>query len=156
MSIGASQMPLAGQTPLSQAFPRFWPGQKQLSGADAATQSPVPVWVTVPVESGLMSIASSPTLLPVGKQSFDVEPNCGLVPPASHGAPTVAVPPAQVPPFWPSFGVGSPFIIAVITFVLGAVLLVWCMRKYPGFFRRRPEVVDPASLAHAPAGASSS
>jgi amino acid transporter len=52
-----------------------------------------------------------------------------------------------------AFGVGSPFIIAVIVFVLGAVLLVWSMRKYPAFFRRKPEVVDAESLAHAPVSA---
>jgi amino acid transporter len=52
-----------------------------------------------------------------------------------------------------AFGVGSPFIIAVIVFVLGAVLLVWSMRKYPSFFRRKPEVVDAESLAHAPVSA---
>jgi amino acid transporter len=47
-----------------------------------------------------------------------------------------------------ALGVGTPFIIAAATFVLGAVLLVWSTRKYPSFFRRRPEVVDPESLAH--------
>jgi amino acid transporter len=49
-----------------------------------------------------------------------------------------------------ALGVGTPFIIAAATFVLGAVLLVWSTRKYPSFFRRRPEVVDPESLAHVP------
>jgi amino acid transporter len=49
-----------------------------------------------------------------------------------------------------ALGVGSPFIIAAATFALGAVLLVWSLRKYPSFFRRRPEVVDPESLAHVP------
>jgi amino acid transporter len=40
----------------------------------------------------------------------------------------------------PLLGVSAPFWIAVAFIVLGAVLMVWCMRRYPAFFARRPEV----------------
>jgi amino acid transporter len=54
-----------------------------------------------------------------------------------------------------ALGVGAPFIIAAVTAIMGVVLLVWCWRRYPSFFRRKAEVVDPELLSHAPAGASS-
>lgn len=47
-------------------------------------------------------------------------------------------------PAW--LGVGAPFIIAVVVFVLGFVLLAICWRKYPEFFRRKPVVADPELL----------
>jgi amino acid transporter len=53
----------------------------------------------------------------------------------------------------PLFGVSAPFWIAVLFIALGAVCLVWCMRKYPDFFRRRPEVASPELVESAPAGA---
>jgi amino acid transporter len=51
----------------------------------------------------------------------------------------------------PLFGVSAPFWIAVGFIVLGVILLVVCIRKYPTFFARRPEVASPEHIARAPA-----
>lgn len=46
----------------------------------------------------------------------------------------------------PILGVGAPFAIAVIAMVLGAVLLVVCMQRFPAFFRRRPTTAPDDAL----------
>src|SRR3954453_10838132 len=51
----------------------------------------------------------------------------------------------------PLFGVSAPFWIAVGFIVLGAILLIVCIRKYPAFFRRKAEVASPELVARAPA-----
>jgi amino acid transporter len=51
----------------------------------------------------------------------------------------------------PWLGVGAPFIIAAITFLLGAVLLAISIPRYREFFKRKAEVVDPKVLEEAPA-----
>jgi amino acid transporter len=43
-------------------------------------------------------------------------------------------------------GVGPPLLIAAFFFVLGIVLMVIQWRKFPAFFRRRPEVAPPGFL----------
>jgi hypothetical protein len=110
-NVGSSQKPLDGQVPMGagamQAFGRFWSGQKQVVPNWVAVHATLAVVVTVPVVSGVMSIGSSPTLLALGRQSFEVGPKTGLMPPVSHTAPLV-LPLSHVPPFTPSFGVGSP------------------------------------------------
>jgi amino acid transporter len=55
----------------------------------------------------------------------------------------------------PLFGVSAPFWIAMFSLILGVVLMVWCMRKYPGFFRREREIASPELVESAPAGATS-
>jgi amino acid transporter len=49
------------------------------------------------------------------------------------------------------FGLGPPLVIAIISLVLGIVLMLW-WRFVSGsdFFRRKPEVADPALLERAP------
>jgi amino acid transporter len=46
----------------------------------------------------------------------------------------------------PWLGVGAPFVIAAITFLLGAVLLAISIPKYPEYFKRKPSIVDPKVL----------
>jgi amino acid transporter len=46
----------------------------------------------------------------------------------------------------PWLGVGAPFIIAAITFLLGAVLLAISIPKYRDYFTRKPSIVDPKVL----------
>jgi len=55
----------------------------------------------------------------------------------------------------PFLGIGSPIAIALVTVILGIVLMVVQRLTMPAFFRRKPEVVDPAIFASAPAGRSS-
>jgi amino acid transporter len=47
----------------------------------------------------------------------------------------------------PLFGVSAPFWIAVLFIAAGLVLLLWCARRYPAFFRRRPEVAEPEAVS---------
>jgi hypothetical protein len=42
--------------------------------------------------------------------------------------------------------VGAPFIIAAITFLLGAVLLALSLPRYREYFSRKPSIVDPKVL----------
>ena len=44
------------------------------------------------------------------------------------------------------FGLGPPLVIAVFFLVLGVVLMVVQWRKFPDFFRRKPEVVPAGFL----------
>jgi hypothetical protein len=46
----------------------------------------------------------------------------------------------------PWLGVGAPFIIAAITFILGAVLLLLSLPRYRDFFSSKAAVVDPDVL----------
>jgi amino acid transporter len=46
----------------------------------------------------------------------------------------------------PWLGVGAPFIIAAITFILGAVLLLLSLPRYREFFASKSAVVDPSVL----------
>ncbi len=55
----------------------------------------------------------------------------------------------------PFLGIGSPIAIALFTVILGLVGMIVQRLWMPEFFRRKPEVVDPAVLAAAPAGHSS-
>jgi amino acid transporter len=48
-------------------------------------------------------------------------------------------------------GIGTPVVIGVGALVLGIVLMLVSWIRYPEFFRRRPEVADPAILAPPPA-----
>ena len=43
-----------------------------------------------------------------------------------------------------AFGIGLPVVIGVGSLLLGVVLMVITWVRLPDFFRRRPEVVDPA------------
>jgi amino acid transporter len=52
----------------------------------------------------------------------------------------------------PFLGIGSPVAIAILTVFLGVVLMIIQRITMPDYFRRKPEVVDPSVLAHAPAG----
>ncbi|MHB8656569.1 MAG: APC family permease [Solirubrobacteraceae bacterium] len=52
----------------------------------------------------------------------------------------------------PVLGIGSPIAIALVMIIVGLVLMVVQRVTMPGYFRRRPEVVDPAILASASAG----
>jgi hypothetical protein len=54
----------------------------------------------------------------------------------------------------PFLGIGSPIAIALFTVILGLVGMIVQRLWMPEFFRRKPEVVDPAVLANAPAGQS--
>jgi amino acid transporter len=54
----------------------------------------------------------------------------------------------------PLLGIGSPIAIALITIVIGIIWMVIQRLWMPEFFRRKPEVVDPAIVAGAPAGQS--
>jgi amino acid transporter len=50
-------------------------------------------------------------------------------------------------------GIGSPIVIALVMIILGLVFMVIQRVTMPEFFRvNKPSVVDPAILAHAPAG----
>jgi amino acid transporter len=51
----------------------------------------------------------------------------------------------------PFLGIGSPIAIALLMVVLGVIGMFIQRATMPEFFRRRPEVVDPAVLAGAPA-----
>ena len=55
----------------------------------------------------------------------------------------------------PLFGIGSPIVIAIVMIILGFVGMLVQRLTMPAFFRRKLEVVDPAVLAHAPAGRTS-
>jgi amino acid transporter len=51
------------------------------------------------------------------------------------------------------FGLGSPLVIGIGFLLLGPVLMaIWRWSGHPEFFRRKPEVADPAVLEGAPAG----
>jgi amino acid transporter len=50
-------------------------------------------------------------------------------------------------------GLGPPLIIGIGSMLLGVVLMLWWSSGHREFFRRKPEVVDPAILAAAPATA---
>ncbi len=53
----------------------------------------------------------------------------------------------------PLLGIGSPVAIALITIIIGIVLMVVQRIVNPQFFKTsKPEVVDPAIVAGAPAG----
>jgi len=52
----------------------------------------------------------------------------------------------------PFLGIGSPIVIALVMIILGFVGMMIQRITMPEFFRRKPEVVDPAILATAPAG----
>ncbi|MHB8693154.1 MAG: APC family permease [Solirubrobacteraceae bacterium] len=55
----------------------------------------------------------------------------------------------------PFLGIGSPVAIALITILIGITWMLIQRFTMPAFFRRKPEVVDPAIVAGAPAGHSS-
>jgi amino acid transporter len=55
----------------------------------------------------------------------------------------------------PFLGIGSPIAIALLTIILGIIGMLIQRVTMPEFFKRKPEVVDPAVLAAAPAGHSS-
>ncbi len=52
----------------------------------------------------------------------------------------------------PFLGIGSPIAIALVMIILGIVFMIIQRIRQPEFFRRKPEVVDPAIVAGAPAG----
>ena len=54
----------------------------------------------------------------------------------------------------PLLGIGSPIAIALITIIVGIIWMIIQRIMMPEFFRRKPEVVDPAIVAGAPAGQS--
>lgn len=49
-------------------------------------------------------------------------------------------------------GVGLPFVIGIGGLLLGVILMFLQQRATPEFFRRKPELADPALVARAPAG----
>ncbi|MGA2926539.1 MAG: APC family permease [Solirubrobacteraceae bacterium] len=55
----------------------------------------------------------------------------------------------------PFLGIGSPIVIALVMIILGLVFMLIQRLTMPEYFKRKLEVVDPAILAHAPAGHSS-
>jgi amino acid transporter len=55
----------------------------------------------------------------------------------------------------PFLGIGSPVAIALLTIIMGIVFMVVQRITMPEFFRRKPEVADPALVATSPAGRSS-
>ena len=55
----------------------------------------------------------------------------------------------------PFLGIGSPIAIALLTIIMGLIVMVYQRIVAPEFFKRKPSVVDPAVVAHAPAGQSS-
>lgn len=55
----------------------------------------------------------------------------------------------------PFLGIGSPIAIALLTIILGLIVMVYQRVTMPEFFRRKSSVVDPAIVAAAPAGQSS-
>ncbi|HWF56546.1 MAG TPA: APC family permease [Solirubrobacteraceae bacterium] len=52
----------------------------------------------------------------------------------------------------PFLGIGSPIAIALLTIILGLIAMAIQRVTMPEFFKRKPEVVDPAIVAGAPAG----
>jgi amino acid transporter len=52
----------------------------------------------------------------------------------------------------PFLGIGAPIVIALFMIVMGIVLMFVQRITMPEYFHRKPEVVDPSVLAHAPAG----
>ncbi|MGO9750945.1 MAG: APC family permease [Solirubrobacteraceae bacterium] len=51
------------------------------------------------------------------------------------------------------FGLGGPFVIGLGSLLLGIPFMFLCQWRLPGgFFKRRPEVADPALVASSPAG----
>lgn len=52
----------------------------------------------------------------------------------------------------PFLGIGSPIAIALVMIILGLALMIIQRITSPEYFKRKPEVVDPAILASAPAG----
>jgi amino acid transporter len=54
----------------------------------------------------------------------------------------------------PFLGIGSPIAIALLMILLGLAGMIIQWIRAPEFFKRRPEVVDPAVVAAAPAGRS--
>ncbi len=52
-------------------------------------------------------------------------------------------------------GIGSPIAIALLTIIMGLIVMVYQRIAMPEFFRRKASVVDPAIVAHAPAGQAS-
>ncbi len=52
----------------------------------------------------------------------------------------------------PFLGIGSPVAIALLMIILGLVGMLIQRITMPEFFRRKPEVVDPATFAASPAG----
>ena len=53
------------------------------------------------------------------------------------------------------FGLGPPLVIGIGFLLLGVVLMIiWRIQGHPEFFGRKPEVADPALVAHSPAGGS--
>ncbi len=55
----------------------------------------------------------------------------------------------------PFLGIGSPIAIALLTIIIGLIVMVYQRIVAPEFFRRKTSVVDPSVVAHAPAGQSS-
>ena len=55
----------------------------------------------------------------------------------------------------PFLGIGSPIAIALATIILGIIGMLIQRYREPEFFKRKTEVVDPATFAAAPAGQSS-
>jgi amino acid transporter len=55
----------------------------------------------------------------------------------------------------PFLGIGSPVAIALLTIVLGIVGMIIQRLWMPGFFKQKPEVVDPAILAGTKVGTAS-
>ena len=54
------------------------------------------------------------------------------------------------------FGIGGPLVIGLGALLLGIPFMLLCNWKLPEFFKRKPEVADPALVAHSPAGGASS
>jgi len=50
------------------------------------------------------------------------------------------------------FGIGGPLVIGLGALLLGIPFMLLCQWKFPDFFKRRPQVADPALVAHSPAG----
>jgi amino acid transporter len=46
------------------------------------------------------------------------------------------------------FGIGETFVIGIGFLLLGVVLMLVCVPRYPEFFKRKPEVVDPYVAVH--------
>jgi amino acid transporter len=55
----------------------------------------------------------------------------------------------------PFLGIGSPVAIALLTIIMGIIFMFIQRVTMPEFFRRKPEVADPALVASSPAGRSS-
>ena len=53
------------------------------------------------------------------------------------------------------FGVGGPLVIGLGGLLLGVVLMYLPGIGTPAFFKRKPEIADPALVASAPAGGGS-